>query len=391
MRFALPLLLVIAACGHGGFGTLPTTPAKDLATAKPAVPSALPPTATGSGDLDAARDPRITDLDVIRIRAVSHGLGEPEMETVSTAELFKQANAAAKDGRLDEAIGLYRRIVAEFGDSAFAPVSLFNIAAIYDGRGDPTSTIATLRELVDSYPKSRESIDGHLYIAAIQSEHKEFAAVVTTLDAFLARQNLTYADKIEAGARRGYAQLELGQFDPARDSLAAAIDNWKRAPHIDDPYYVAMASYYLGEVPHRQFTAAPVRLPDDRIISDLEAKRVLAVKAYDKWRDTLDYKQPYWSSAAGYQMSHIFFELWEATVRAPYPDRITEAGRPKYVADLHARVREYLTKALDGHRMNVELARAYGVDTSWSQASDQRAVQIMQVMAREDAGQLVVP
>ena len=313
------------------------------------------------------------------------------METVATGELFQQANAAAKDGHGDAAISIYRRIVAEFGDSGYAPVSLFNIAAIYDAHGDPASTIETLRELVKSYPNARESIDGHLYIAALQSEHAQFADAIATIDALLVRPNLTYADKIEANARRGYAQVELGTWQAAEASLTAAMDDWKRAPHIDDPYYIAMASYYLGEIAHRQFSAAPVRMPDDQIVADLEAKRVLAVKAYDRWRDTLDFKQPYWSSASGYQMSQIFFELWDATVRAPYPERIAVAERPEYVADLHARVRDYLVKALDGHRMNVELAKAYGVDTSWSQGSDERAAQIMAVIAREDAGQLVTP
>jgi tetratricopeptide (TPR) repeat protein len=392
MRGALLLVLAIAACGHGGFATLPTTPAHDLAITKPATPASAPPASDKSGGKLAARDPRIIDLDVIRIRAVPRGVGgEPEMETVATGDLFQRANVAAKDGRQDEAIGLYRRIVAEFGDSAFAPVSLFNIAAIYDGRGDPGTTITTLRELVETYPQARESIDGHLYIAALQAEHQQFAETISTIDALLARPNLTYADKIEANARRGYAQVELGKWDAAELSLAAAVADWKRAPHIDDPYYIAMAAYYQGEVAHRRFTAAPVRMPDDQIVADLEAKRVLAVQAYDHWRDALEYKQPYWASAAGYQMSQIFYELWDATVRAPYPDRIAVAARPKYVADLHARVREYLTKALDGHRMNVELAKAYGVETSWSQGSDERAAQIMQMLAREGSGLLVTP
>ncbi len=389
MRRALLLVLGLAACSHGGFATIPTTPARDLAASRPA--TAAPPAAPGAAKL-AARDPRVIDLDVIRIRAIPRGVGgEPEMETVATAELFKQANAAAKDNHGDEAMAIYRRIVTEFGDSAFAPVSLFNIAAIQDGRGDPVLTINTLRELVDSYPNARESIDGHLYIAALQLEHKQFAEAVKTVDALLARPNLTYSDKIEAGARRGYAQLELGAWDAAKVSLTSSMDAWKLAPHIEDPYYIAMASYYLAEISHRQFTAAPVRLPDEQIIADLEAKRVLAVKAYDRWRETLEFKQPYWSSASGYQMSQIFFELWEATVRAPYPTRIEVAARPKYVAELHARVHDYLTKALEGHRMNVELAKAYGVDTSWSQGSDERAAQLLQLLAREDAGQLVTP
>ena len=60
--------------------------------------------------------------------------------------------------------------MAEFPDSQYAPISLFNIAAVYDDQGDYTATITTLRELVASYPNARESVDGHLYIAALQAE-----------------------------------------------------------------------------------------------------------------------------------------------------------------------------------------------------------------------------
>ena len=55
------------------------------------------------------------------------------------------------------------------------------------------------------------------------------------------------------------------------------------------------------------------------------------------------------------------------------------------------RVREHLSKALEGHRMNVELAKAFGVDTTWSKGSEQRAVEIMTMLARDAAGQYVTP
>jgi hypothetical protein len=41
--------------------------------------------------------------------------------------------------------------------------------------------------------------------------------------------------------------------------------------------------------------------------------------------------------------------------------------------------------------MNVELAKAFGVETQWSKASAQRAVQVMQLLARESSGQYVTP
>jgi len=397
MRFLRSLLIAslfaLTACGARATSpTLPThgapaVPADDLAKVK-AGATPVDPKGTGL----TAKDPRVHDLDIIRIRASSKGVGgEHEMETVATADLFKQANEAAKAGLTKDAIARYRQLVTEFPESQYAPVALFNIAAVYDGQGDMSSTITTLQELITAYPNSRESIDGHLYIAALQAEKKLWPDTVKTLDAALARQNLTFTDRIEAHARRGYALLEQQKFDDADLALTASIDAWRRAPRIDDPYYIAMAHYYRGELLHRKFALAPVRLPDDQLIADLEQKRVLAVQAYDRWKDSLGFKHAYWATAAGYQMSQIFVELWEVTVKAPYPKRIDAQTRPKYVVEVHDRVREHLEKALEGHKMNVELAKAYGVDTPWSKGSEQQAVAVMEMLAKDAKGTYVTP
>jgi tetratricopeptide (TPR) repeat protein len=385
--------LVLAACGaRANSPTLPTKPA-------PAVPADdLAKVKAGAVPVDprdaslAAKDPRVHDLDIIRIRASSKGVGgEREMDSVATADLFKQANESAKAGLTKDAIARYRQLVTEFPDSQYAPVSLFNIAAVYDGQGDTTSTITTLQELITTYPSSRESIDGHLYIAALQAEKKLWPDTVKTLDAALVRANLTFTDRVEAHARRGYALLEQKRYDDADLALTASIDAWRRAPRIEDPYYIAMAHYYRGELLHRKFADAPVRLPDNQLVADLEAKRVLAVQAYDRWKDSLGFKHAYWATAAGYQMSQIFVELWEVTVKAPYPKRIDAATRPKYVVEVHDRVREHLEKALEGHKMNVELAKAYGVTTPWSQGSEQQAVAVMEMLAKDAKGNYVTP
>lgn len=387
----LVLGLVILALGCGGPATKPTlpkpapsVPADDLAVAK-----------GGAKRVDdaglAVRDPRVVDLDIIRIRATETSPGQHDMTSVATADLFKAANAAAKAGDTKDAIARYRQLVTEFPESLYAPVSLFNIAAIYDGQSDPVATITTLRELVASYPTARESVEGHLYIAALQAEKKQWTDAVATLDAALARTNLTFADRVEANARKGYVLIELARYDEADAALTAAHADWRRAPRIDDVYYIAMASYYRGEIAHRKFIAAPVRLPDNTLIADLEAKRVLAVQAYDRWKESLGYNHAYWATASGYQMSQIFVELWEVTVKAPYPTKLAQTARDKYVVEVHERVRTHLEKALEGHRMNVELAKAYGVDTTWSQGSAKQAATVMELLAKDASGAYLKP
>jgi tetratricopeptide (TPR) repeat protein len=353
-------------------------PARDLAVAKQTAPRAQPKDG-------AAKDPRVVDLDIIRITPGDGG-GD-----IATADLFREANDAAHAGQTEHALALYRQLVAQFPESKFAPTALFDIAAIYDGRADYTSTVTTLRELVKSYPSSRESVEGHLYIAAVQAEHQDFADAVATLDEALARPSLTYADRVEAFARKGYCLFELHRDAEADTALTAAIAEWKQAPPIEDVYYAAMAHYYRGELAHRAFTDAPVRLPDDQLLADLDHKRALAVQAYDRWKEALGFRHVYWATAAGYQMSQIFVELWSATVKAPYPAHVAATARGTYNEEVHLKSREHLEKALEGHRMNVELAKAFGVDTAWSRGSAQRAAQLAELLAKDQAGDYVTP
>jgi len=387
---ALLIVALFAACGGAANKpTLPTSPpiapADDLAIAKSDAPKADP-----SDSSLTAKDPRVVDLDIIKIRA-NGPPGSDTMTSVASADLFRMANEAAKDGRTEAAIQQYRQLMHEFPDSLYAPISLFNIAAIYDGRGDMPQTIATLRELVQTYPQARESIEGHLFIVALQADKKQWADALATIDEVLARQTLTYADRIEAYARKGYILVEQKQFDAADTALAAAIAEWRKAPRIDDPYYIAMAHYYRGEVLHQKFLDLRLRTGDDEMVADLEQKRVFAVQAYDRWRESLAFKHAYWATASGYQMSQIFVELWEAHVKAPFPKRVAADARKTYIAEVHERVKEHLAKALEGHRMNVELAKAYGVDTTWSKGSEVRAVQILELIARESAGNYTTP
>ena len=384
------VLLVAAACGGSAKPSAlpaapPIAPADDLAAAKSGAPKADP-----SDSSLVAKDPRVVDLDIIKIRA-NGPPGSETMTSVASADLFRMANEAAKDGRTEAAIAQYRQLMHEFPDSLYAPISLFNIAAIYDGRGDMPQTIATLRELVQTYPQARESIEGHLFIVALQADKKQWPDALATIEQVLARPNLTYADRIEAYARRGYVLLEQKQYDAADSALAAAIAEWRKAPRIEDPYYIAMAHYYRGELLHQKFLDLRLRPGDDEMVADLEQKRVLAVAAYDRWRESLAFKHAYWATASGYQMSQIFVELWQAHVTAPYPKRVDTSARKTYVAEVHDRVKDHLAKALEGHRMNVELAKAYGVDTAWSKGSEVRAIQLLELIAKESAGNYTQP
>ncbi|HVV83720.1 MAG TPA: tetratricopeptide repeat protein [Kofleriaceae bacterium] len=395
----LGLAILLTACA--GRAAHPTAPSPGPAATSRADDLAArahqPPAATGNpGDLEARPGTGAAGgpYDLGEIKLIVTGKdpdGEPHIEAVSPSILLDQAQAAIDAGRPQVAVGVLARLAEEFPGSPMAPSAMFNIGRIHEQLGDVADAIAAYRDLVARYPTGRESLDGHLRIAGLEAEHKQWPDAARTLAEILARTDLTYADRLQAQARLGYVQLESGDRDAARASLEAAVVTWRKAVRIDDPYYIAMADFYLGELEHRAFAELPLRPADDELKADLAAREAAAARAYDHWKDALVLKDPYWSLAAGYEMSQIFEELWESAVRAPFPAGMTPEARPYYVTEVHDRVRRHLETALEGHQMNVKLAAAYGVDNAWSRASALKAGEILGILSREARGEAVVP
>jgi TolA-binding protein len=297
MRLALSLAVagVLAACG--GNAPRPMSPAATPATDLADAPAS--PAPAGGGDRRPGtggitpRQPSVVDLDVVRMEVVGRDAkGDPIVEAATPGPLLEKGNAALAAGKQDEALGLYRKLVADFPESRLAPVAPFNIGLVFESRADWNGAIAAYRELVTAFPTGRDSLDAHLRMAALQAEHRMWRDAAATLDEILARTDVTHADRIEAHARKGYVLLEQGDLDASQAALEGAVAAWRRAPRIDDPYFIAMAHYYLGEIAHRRFQAAPLRLPDDQLERDLAAKEKLAVAAYDRWKDALGFSRP---------------------------------------------------------------------------------------------------
>lgn len=397
-----PLLvafLALAACGGPRRATTPRppeptsvstdlTPGADLSAAQPG-DGATP----GDPDARPGTGGGVIQLEEIKLVVTRDAAGEAQIEHVSALTIIDEAKVAIDAGRLNEGIALYRRLAAEFPTSRLAPAALFDVGVLHERLGDRPGAIAAYRDLVTRYPTGRESLDAHLRIAGLVAEKKDWKGADTVLGEILARTDLTHADRLEAQARRGYVRLELGDAAAAEADLRAAVATWNRATRIDDRYYIAMAHYYLAELRRREMAAVKLRSADDLLKADLVQKEALAAAAYDEWRRALEMQDPYWALAAGYQMSQIFFELWQTAVTSPFPDGLDPAARSYYTTDVHDRVRRHLVTALDGHQMNVRLAGAYGVTNAWSEASKTRALQVAAILAREARGEMtaVVP
>ena len=185
------------------------------------------------------------------------GPGEP------AAARFVMARATARQGRLDEAIGWYRRVAGERpivpGLSASQQADLADDAAFlvawlpYDA-GRFAESAEPLRRFARDHPRARRAPDARWFSAW---------ALVRSGDRPAARAALRGLASKETGGLRSGALYWLGRLEPDpnrsaplyRDAIAEAPDGW----------YALLSAARLasnGDVPASPATLPPSALPD---------------------------------------------------------------------------------------------------------------------------------
>ena len=353
-------------------------------------------TSAGDGDQsagDSVDEGKVIDLEPIRIEVVGRDkVGDPELQAFDARSLLDSGNAAMAEERYDDAIVHYEKLLTVFPDSRLAPSAVYNIGLAYEGKDDYDAAIEQYRILARDDKLAKEAIEAHMRIGGILAENKRWADAAQALREVLARTDLTHGNKIEAMARLGYVSLEQKDYTNAEAVLREAIQYYEKlTTGLETNYFIAMSHYYLAQIPHRQFRAWPMRLPDEQLKKDFARKTDLVRLAYDRYVDAVQIQHAYWATASGYQLSQIYKEFWDDIMLAPIPDHLSPEAKDIYRRELHDQVRVLLQKAVDGHSKNVELSEAYRTATPWSEASRQRAAEIAEILARESSGELVVP
>ena len=389
----IPVFLLVGCTAGNKSSTLPSTGSSSASANTPSPDERANDTNTPSASSE--QEPReVVDLEPIRIEVVGRDrIGDPELEAFDARTLLDRGNEAMAEDRYDDAIVSYEKLLSVFPDSQLASSAVYNIGLAYEGKGDYDNAIEQYRVLARDPKLEREAIDAHMRIGGILAQLKRWADAAQALRDVLSRTDLTHSNRIEAMARLGYVTLEQKDYTASEQVLREAIVYFEKlTTGLDTNYFIAMSHYYLAHIAHRQFQALPMRLPNEQLQKDFQAKTKLVNLAYDRYVSAVQIQHAYWATASGYQLSQIYKEFWDEIVRAPVPKDSMSAGAAElYPKELHKQVRVLLEKALNGHTQNVELAKAYRTSTTWSEASRKRAAEIADILARESSGELVVP
>ncbi len=311
------------------------------------------------------------DMDPIKIEATTTANGL-HIDAYDAPELFELAGKTLSDGRFDDAAKEYGKLLKSFPESPYARPALYNLGLTRIGKKDWASAVDSFKELVEKYPNHPDAKDALFQLGACYAEQNNWPASAEVFARLLDRTDLSSDDRIEAIARRGFAQFNLNDLDTAEKTFLAAmaykqkIENDER---LSTDFYLAFSQYHLGQIYHLRFRKAALRLPEAQLDKDLEEKAHLLLTAQRAYIDTIKFGNPAWASAAGFQVGSLYEELFDAFMSVPVPPELDAEARTVYLEELHKRIRILLEKSLRWQRENLLMIERIGVTTEWAEKS----------------------
>jgi tetratricopeptide (TPR) repeat protein len=293
-----------------------------------------------------------------------------EIESFDAEDLFEQGGAALSQGRLDEAVTFYDKLLSKFPGSPYARPGLYNRGLAQRDKKDWAKAIESFKELTEKYAEHADSKDALFQLGACYAELENWPTSGEIFARLLERKDLTADDRIEAIARRAFSQFKVGDLDLSERTFRSVmtykqqIENQER---LATDFFLAFTQYNLAQITHERFRRAPIRLPETQMERDLEEKAGLLLKAQRSYIETIKYGNPRWASAAGFQVGSLYEELYDAFIAAPVPNTLAGEARDVYVEELHKKIRILLEKSLRWHRENLLMVERLGVDTDWAE------------------------
>jgi tetratricopeptide (TPR) repeat protein len=324
-------------------------------------------TKPGQGDEPVVR----LDMDPIKIEATSDADGI-HIDAFDAPELFEHAGKALSEKRYDDSVKVYGKLLKSFPESPYARPSLYNLGLAQIGKKDWAAAVDSFKDLIGKYPSHPDAKDSLFQLGACYAEQNNWPASAEVFARILDRHDLNADDRIEAIARRGFAQFNLNDLDTAEKTFRAAMaykQTIESEERLSTDFYLAFSQYHLGQVFHLRFRKAALRLPEAQLDKDLEEKAHLLLTAQRAYIDTIKFGNPAWASAAGFQVGSLYEELFDAFMNVPVPPELNAEARTVYQEELLKKIRILLEKSLRWQRENLLMIERLGVSTEWADKS----------------------
>jgi hypothetical protein len=304
-------------------------------------------------------------------------LSQPDQElglsVFDAAVLFQEGLRLQEAGEHDQALRYYERLLRDFGDSRYYSAAAFNAGRCYEEKGDFEKAVGRYQLILDGLPHSKDWVDAAFRSGGcliLLERHTEAAALYARL---LARSDLATADRIDAQVARGEELVAAGELIEAEKAFRASLHLYREHERDEyfDPAPAARAEFNLAELLTRNFQVAPLRLPEDQLERDLEAKAQSLLEAQNSYLRAMRLGDPTWATASGYRIGRLYVAFYNAMDTAPVPEDLADEEVTTYRQLLRQRLGVLLRKALNVFDLTVQLAERTHVDNQWTTAARQ--------------------
>jgi tetratricopeptide (TPR) repeat protein len=333
------------------------------------------------------------DMEPIAIEA-KRGEAGVQIESYDAEELFEQAGSALSQKRYDDAVRLYDKLLASFGDSPYARPAMYNRGLAFRDKKDWNAAVEAFKTMAEKYESHPDAKDGLFQLGACYAELTNWPASGQVFVRLLERHDLTADDRIEAMARRGFAQFNLADLDAAEKTFRAVFA-YKQKIEADErlatDFYLAFSQYHLAQITHHRFRAVSLRLPESQMDRDLDQKASLLLQAQRGYIETIKFGNPGWASAAGFQVGTLYEELYDSFMNAPVPRDLKGEAREVYLSELHKKIRILLEKSVKWQRENLLMIERLGVNTDWAEKSKLAYAKLIRLLDPKASPEELVP
>lgn len=318
-------------------------------------------------------------LEPIELTATATG----DVRVSDALSLFEAGGRDLGAKRYQQALSRYDALLARFPESRLVLPALYNAGLAHEGLRQFRRAVARYLRIVDRFGHVHDAIDAAFRLGGCYAELRDWKRSAEVFGGLAGRKELGASERVEAYARQGLALFRQEDHDKTsrvlRDGirLVRSVDAFER---LDSDFFAAMLTYYLAAIPHARFRSAAIR-PGGTLAGDMDEKARLLIVAQGRYIETIRVKNPYWATAAGFQIGSLYREFYDALMRTlpdfdvAARDNARRAGLDMttakqqlvatYLEQLHERIRPLLEKAMRVFEKNVVVARRIGVEGAW--------------------------
>ena len=202
-------------------------------------------------------------------------------------------------------------------------------------------------------------------------------ASATLFAQLLERKDMNADDKIEACARRGFAQFQLKDLDTAERTFSSALYFFRsieKEERLQTDFYLGLVAVPPGADPARAVPGASrCGCRRSRWPRTWTTRRACccppsaSTSRRSRWATRSGRRPP------GYQVGSLYEEFYDSFIHAPIPpELIGDANQEKrevYYEELRKKIRILLEKSLRTHEQNLLMLERLGVQNEWRDKS----------------------